>query len=519
MSIIEPVLNRFQPKCWLPAIVASLLLVATHAAQQTRLLGWDEVDYAVAAGQGFTANYLDTTALTATDFIQFTKTKLKNQPSRFGSYYDEENDVFLRRHMHPPLLQYLVNAAGLGSATDGRHDAWLFAFQLAGGLVLIGLVNTAVVSFSSKPLDTPAGVALAACSFLAAFHLTREIQYHLWFAITLVLVGFGLKAYLDHPDRTRAARLGALLGLSFLALETGLFALALTLFLIALNARPEFNRQFPRNLIRSLPWKHFAVIAAVMSVTIFLLWPASVLKLSLPRILAIYAYRIYLGDEYAGGNRVYLVMLFRTLPLILAAGLALLAAWLGRRQPQNAFRLAFVGLGFCYGLLMLKFMLNITYMIPALTLLAIAGLVALAELSPSKAKTFGSALLLAVTAWVYASEQPVETYATHQGMDNLAPLIEKHPTLIEAGHLYKFYLPKLQSKIEIFIIAATGDSMTVRKAMKYEPVPVDQMKNHLLLFYNRPNTPLSPIETRIRAIAQPLDIPGIFGRAYLMPNP
>lgn len=519
MSIFESVSSRFQPKYWLPAIVASLLLVATHAAQQTRLLGWDEVDYTVAAKQGFTANYLDTTALTAPDFIQFTKAKLKNQPSQFGSYYQEENDVFLRRHMHPPLMQYLINATGLGPLTDGQHDRWLFAFQLAGGLVLIALVNTAVISCSSKPLDTPAGLALAACSFLAAFHLTGEIQYHLWFAITFILVAFGLGSYLGQPSPPRAAWLGGLLALSFLALETGLFAFAFTLFLIGLKTRPEFNRQFPRNLLKTLPWKHYGIITAVMALTIFLLWPASVLKLSLPRILSIYAYRIYLGDEYAGGNRVYLVMLWRTLPLVLAGGLGPVAFRPGRGQTQNPAWLAFAGLGLCYGLFMLKFMLNITYMIPALTLLATAGLAALAELEPSKARTAGSALLVLITAWVYASEKPVDTYATHEGMQNLANLIEKHPALIEAGHLYKFYLPSLQSRIENFNIAATGDSVTVRKNMKYEPVPIDQMKNHLVLFYNRPNTPASPIESRIRTIAQPLNIPGIYGRAYLMPNP
>ena len=502
-------------KSWLPAIIASLLLVMAHAAQQSRLLGWDEVDYAVAAGQGFRVNYLDSTALKAADFVQFTKAKLKNQPSRFGSYYDEENDVFLRRHMHPPLMQYLMTAAGLGVMTDGQHDDLLFGFQLVGGILLIILMNIAVFKVTNQPPDLSAGLAMTACGFLAAFQLTREIQYHLWFAIALCLVAIGLGAYLNKPATKQAATLGGLLGLSFLALETGLFAFGLTLFLIGLKNLPKFNRQFPGNLLRTLPWRHYGVITGVMFLTIFILWPASLLTLSLPRIISIYAYRIYLGDEYAGGNQLYYSLIQRTLPLVIVGGLGLWATRQDRFCSANPYRLAFAGLGLCYGLLMLKFMLNITYMMPALAILSVAGLAAMVELKPSIFKSLACMILLISTDWIYGDEKPVDTYATRQGIQNLAALVEKHPALIEAGHLYQFYLPQLQSRIQKFNLSNKGDAITVRKDMKYEPLAVDQMKNYLILFYNRPNTPPSAIESRIQTIAKPLDIPGLFARAYL----
>ncbi|MFM7129153.1 MAG: hypothetical protein ACKO0V_07325 [bacterium] len=209
------------------------------------------------------------------------------------------------------------------------------------------------------------------------------------------------------------------------------------------------------------------------------------------------------------------------MPLILAGGIGIAAGWLNRRKPQNHYHQAFAGLGLCYGLLMLKFMLNITYMIPALALLSISGLVALVELKKSRFKSIASIILVGLTGWVYSREKPLVVFATPQGLQNLATLIEKHPhpVLIEAGHIYQYYLPEVQSKIENITISSSGDFITIGKNMKYESIAIDQMKNHLILFYNRPNTLVSPVENRIRTHSERLVIPGIMARAYLITSP
>lgn len=500
---------------WIPAVVASLLLVLAQSARDSRLLDWDEVDYAVAAGQGFKANYLDSTSLSATNLFKFIRMKIKNQPTPIADGYNEENDVFIRRHMHPPLMQYLICMAGLDWLADGPHDYLFFRFQLAGGCLLIFLITGSLRWFSEKPLDLPTGIVLTAFCFLCAFHLTQEIQYHLWFAITFCLVALGLGAYLKTPDINHATWLGGLLGLSFLALETGLFAYAMTIFVILLSVLPPLNRQFARNLLRVIPWRHFVVISVVMSICIFILWPASVLKLSLPRILAIYAYRIYLGNEYAGNNWGYLSLLQRSLPLVFLGVFGLWTAWNRRNTTRNTYQMAFAMLGLLYALLMFKFMLHITYMIPALVVLGISGLSAFHDMTAIKYKTIACLPIVGLTGWIYYNEKPITTNATREGMNNLASWIEKNPALIEAGHIHKFYLPQYHSKIQEFIVTAKSDSILVRQNMKYEPLTPEAMNKHLILFYNRADKPVSPIENHIRSVSKPIKIPGIQARVYL----
>lgn len=505
------------PRCYISAVIASILLILVQFASDDRIMTWDEVDYALASKQGFLANYFDSSALTAIDFIRFSKSKISNQPLQLDSYYKEESDVFLLRHMHPPLLQYLMNFAGLQTFFDGHHDQFIFWFQIAGGIILITLINSAVLLISNNyHFDLPTLIVMSATTFLTAFYLTREVQYHLWFTITLLLVSFIVGIYLKNPDQTKSAWLGTMLAFSFITLETGLFAFALTIVLIVLKSSPRLNRENLRNFMKFIPWRDISIITLFMAIFIFLLWPASVLKLSLPRIISIYAYRIYLGNEYSGGNQIYLSLLYRTLPVSLVAGFGMFGYFKNRKNRERSYKFVLIGLGLGYGLIMLKFMVNITYMVPALTLLLITGLTELAEVRNSKMKHLGSMTLVILTGIILSTAKPLETQATPQGIVNLATLLEQYPAYIEAGHIYQYYLPDLSSRINRITLSNKGDSITVRRQTKYEPVSLDQLKNHVILFYNRPELPPSSFEAIVKTKAEAISLPGVKGRAYLM---
>jgi hypothetical protein len=148
--------------------------------------------------------------------------------------------------------------------------------------------------------------------------------------------------------------------------------------------------------------------------------------------------------------------------------------------------------------------------------LLITGLTELAEVQNSKMKHLGSMTLVLLTGIILSTAKPLETQATPQGIVNLATLLEQYPAYIEAGHIYQYYLPDLSSRINRITLSNKGDSITVRRQTKYEPVSLDQLKNHVILFYNRPELPPSSFEAIVKTKAEAISLPGVKGRAYLM---
>lgn len=500
-------------KYWMPPVIASLLLTLNHFSGQERLLGWDEVDYVVAAGQGLKANFLDSTAPSASLLVRLMRNKAQNLPVPETAEYDEANDIFIRRHMHPPLMQYLMNLTGIGRSGETDQDPLIF--QFAGGLALVFMMNACLNQFLAESPDVPTILSSASCMFLCSFQLTREIQYHLWFATSICLVALTLCNYVKSPSRRSATQLGFCLGLSFLSLETGLFAFVFVIFILICDTIRTNRHDSVSEMIHQMPWRNLMIASLVMSFTIFLLWPASVLKLSLPRILAIYAYRIKLGSEYGGGNTIYLQLLERAAPLILVAALGIIHS-LKRNESSELIRpVAFLAMGLLYGLTMIKFMLNLTYMMPALVLLCIPGLFALSQIRSFGVKSAIATVICISTIVITLRDEPALSCDTRDGMNELAKWVTDYPAIMEAGHIFQFYMPELKSQIRIGVLSKDGGQFTERQNMKYVPLSNNDMKNHLILFYNRPDKPVSKIETEIQANARKIIIPGIGSHIYL----
>ena len=85
-------------------LAVALLLAPRHGA----LFTWDEVDYAQAARQGFVANWLEEGGLSLPAFLGFVQARLDDTPVVFPKGYDEATDPLNLRHLHPPLLTYMM---------------------------------------------------------------------------------------------------------------------------------------------------------------------------------------------------------------------------------------------------------------------------------------------------------------------------------------------------------------------------------------------------------------------------
>jgi hypothetical protein len=116
--------------------VASFVLFASLWPTMSQTLHWDEVDYVLATRQGLVANATDNSAFSAGDFIRFCLAKYNNQPSPEFPSYNETNDVFLLRHTHPPLLQYVLALLGSSHLNPG-HETALRLVQFAGAALLV----------------------------------------------------------------------------------------------------------------------------------------------------------------------------------------------------------------------------------------------------------------------------------------------------------------------------------------------------------------------------------------------
>ncbi|MFM1801969.1 MAG: hypothetical protein RJA81_1321, partial [Planctomycetota bacterium] len=168
-------------------LITCMLLIFTQSWNTTRMFEWDEVDYTQAASQGLWSNYTDATGLQAMEFIESIQHKIRGDEYRLSEHYNQFDDVFLLRHYHPPVLQYLIELFGLRKFCNPDGSHFLLWFQIAGGCLLICLSYLSYAIIVKDRSSIPSAICISTALLYTSYLLTREIQYHLWFAISVLL--------------------------------------------------------------------------------------------------------------------------------------------------------------------------------------------------------------------------------------------------------------------------------------------------------------------------------------------
>lgn len=466
--------------------VASALLYLTLQPTIRLALQWDEVNYILAARQGLITNATDSTSMTATEFIRFVQAKYQNRPSQPSAAYDESQDVFMLRHTHPPLLQYALSILGTERLAPG-YEFQQRLIHFMGGVILIGTMLWGYVRMSSRP--TVAGmITLAAAALLSAFFLCRDLNCHLWIAISLVPASLAVGRFMKLQSAASGLLAGACLGLNFLGLQTGLFTSFFAVIAIGIWTIPPALKAdgFKLNVILQqlkLWIKHSAWMIAGFFAFLLVTYPGSIIRLSMLRIIAVYAYLIVKSSEYSGVSDRYSGLLALTFPLVVL-GIIGLGLFVSRRDPElKHFRIATIIIAIGYGLVMAKFLLNVTYIIPALALMSVAGVVFISSMRSAILEIVTAAGMIGSTAYIILSF-PVDTHRyTVDQMQHMAGVIGTRQAWVEGGHCMRYYNPEIAEQIHDVTLADANTALTYRdtSTLTYKKISDQELAGSLVI--------------------------------------
>lgn len=330
-------------------VIAAVLLWPAHGV----LLNWDEVDYVNAAQLGPQANALERGSLSPIQFVNFALTKMSGKRSGLPAGYDERRDPLLLRHYHPPFVVFLLSAV-----SPFRSERLIRGVQLVGALAL-----TLTIAFSYRSLSGSVGWSGMLLVMLLTLWLVRllfaSVSFHGWAAVWATTTAALLGRWLSARTGIIAFFLCTSLALMLLTLETGILvwagAILCLVFWGASTGRPGEDR---------FPWRPLVQGTGLTTLFVVLVWPGSVIQASLLKIPALYAYRIWLGEEYAGVSGQWPILVRALVPLLVLSPLACLCLFLVDRAGLPRWG-PFVVVGGLYGLALARFALQPQYLLPA----------------------------------------------------------------------------------------------------------------------------------------------------------
>ncbi|MFM7132618.1 MAG: hypothetical protein ACKO0V_25025 [bacterium] len=489
-----------------------------------KTLHWDEVDYVLAARQGVVANATDSSAFSALDFLRFVIAKFKNQPLSEFPDYDEDHDVFNLRHSHPPLLHFVLAMLWPERLNPG-HETELRLLQFSGAALLIATMLWGYLKISENP-TLPGLAAVSAVGVLCGFFLGRDLNCHLWIAVSLIFTSLSVGQFLARPVRRNGIADGSFIGLNFLGLQTGVFVAFWAVIAVGIaillspekmsenNQKLNFRKMFTTWVIRSV-WMLIGFIALVL-----VAYPGAFLRLSLLRIFALYAFLIIKGNEYSGVSSRYSGYISLVFPLLILGVTGLVRLVFQNRSPRWYLALATSVIGFGYGLILLKFLLNITYITPALALFGVLGMAAISSWKKPVVDMSVAIGLMAFTVFRMTTYPASSNHYTIQNFQQLADILGSRQALIEGGHILKYYEPQVAA--DVVSVTVSGDQKTLirrdTRKLQYNPVTPEQLAGNIVILRTFINMPQYEWEKHLPANVRKLQVAGIEGAIYEFPT-
>lgn len=247
---------------------------------------YDSADYVYAGKQGFWANYIDANAMAVPELVQ-KGLELTRHPEKRASFSQEiraSRDIGFYRHYHGPLLAYwiaLLQSVGIDEEQAVRNSQFLI-------LILTALAM--MLAYWHLFPEWPPVAGLMAGGLLlfnrTALMTTAEVTQHIFFMLMATLTLWALAVFC----RTLSERWWYLtmagLALSLLAVESA-FMVACTIFVVLLILWKPIAQKWPSPKTRIVL---FLKGVGVFFATMFVLWPASLIKLGVARGYVYLAY-------------------------------------------------------------------------------------------------------------------------------------------------------------------------------------------------------------------------------------
>ena len=504
--------------------VSSIILFLCLRPNFNKPLQWDEVDYIQAARQGFINNATDSTAIAPLDLIELIISKLKNTKVQVKPSYVESNDVFMLRHTHPPFLQYALILIGRDQLNPGHE--WVQRFvQFAAGTVMIATMLWGYQKLAGRNSSDSGLVTTAAAGLLCGSFVSGELNCHLWIAISLVPTCLSLGQFISNPSRKNGVITGCWIGINFLGLQTGVFvafwsviAIGISILLKTGSEDLLVNGQLKYKMLDWIKRSCWMLIGFLF--IILITYPAALTRLSLLRIFALYAFVIMKGSEYASVSTNYNRYLALTFPILIIAFIGLIQTLIHIKHKRSNHHTAFAVVGFGYGLVLLKFLLNITYITPSLAILAVLGSASLSAFHKRTIETIVCLLFVISTGYIIYSKPDHLDYGTLEGYSNLKALVEKTDAFVEGGTILQYYIP---DRFDKFLPITTGDGgqSLIRRdtsTLQYLTITPEELAGKIVILGSFNGHSIYEWERNLPASVKRLQVPGMGGRIYQFPD-
>jgi hypothetical protein len=274
---------------WAGALVFVVALVVRVPGIQ-RFLEGSEVDYMLAARRGFLTNYLDVGTRPVAEFVASGLAMAGlggDDPALDPDLWSKDaraGDIAAYRHYHPPLFIYTLQAAeGLAGYSDAAVRFVPLAFSL---LTIVCLYLGCVLLVPER--GAPIGLVAAAILSVLSLHVSTstDIGWHVPYACLATISLFAIGHLVVRRSLRSLAAAAVATTLAFLTLEHAVF-LYLTLAVVLVAVDNPWLR-----VSRSGVSVHrgLFVAAGAILLTMLVVWPAALVKLSVVKNLGVHAY-------------------------------------------------------------------------------------------------------------------------------------------------------------------------------------------------------------------------------------
>ncbi len=266
-------MKGFIKKIDLLLCVLFMFIFSLHAFPllSSRLLTYDEADYAMAASKGVFANYIDRNSIS---FLSFVKKGLSafffKKHALVAKEIRQKEDVAFYRHFHPPFFVY---PACIFIKIFGEKELSYRLGSFLAILLTIPLVYFFTLYFTERTAGAFAAFFVSISPVLR--HGAILFVPHALYTFLATLFLFLLGLLLKNEDKRILYSIAVLLGISFLTHEYS-WILLFTFFLSLLVKRSRFFSVDRAGIHFS--WSLF-LFFLITAGTFMLLWPSGILKL------------------------------------------------------------------------------------------------------------------------------------------------------------------------------------------------------------------------------------------------
>jgi hypothetical protein len=414
-------------------------------------LTWDEVNYASAAELGIVSNAFEKGSLNLIQFFNLGYSKLTKKPLNTSNYPPEYNDPFNLRHFHPPLPVYFWSFFSKQNKLLRLSNLFLGFIFILLLIIMIYLVQSnrdILLTIETFPLIS---VFMISKIFNYSF---SSLNFHTFFLISSILFIGLLIRFLNKPTQINVIFMGIAGAFLVVTLETWIVIISASALAVLIL---RYKNIFSFKLVSTF---FISFLASLL-----ILWPG-IIKTGGPiKAWLMYTYRIFdVRKEYSHVllMKNWFEIINKNYWLFILFLFALISTlYLFKRLAMDKTLLIPFIIGACYALFITPFILNNTYILPAIGIIIFGTIIILQRFFSVHRRFYILLTLLmiivVITTTITTNFYKLQNKSTMEvsnfnialtEIKNIITLEKGKPLLVDGGFIFRYYLKTNRNTIE-----------------------------------------------------------------------